>query len=155
MDPGGLRRVWKGQGGSIRSGRVREDPEGSLRFRKGPGGSGRIKEGLVGLGRVWKGLDGSGRALSGLGCFYRVQEGLFRHDGSTLVREVQGCREGSVWVLRVLDSSRVYGGSTRLKRFQGGSLIFLGVFYGLKGSGRIQEGPRGSGRVQEGLGVLG
>ena len=52
MGPGGLRRVWKGQGGSIRSGRVREDPEGSLRFRKGPGGSGRFKECLVGLGRV-------------------------------------------------------------------------------------------------------
>ena len=99
VDPGGLRRVWKGQGGCIRSGRVREDPEGSLRFREGPGGSGRIKEGLVGLGRVWKGLDGSGRALLGLGCFYRVQEGLFRHNGSTLVREGQGSREGSwrIW----------------------------------------------------------
>ena len=58
VDPGGLRRVWKGQGGSIRSGMVREDPEGSLRFRKGPGWSGRIKEGLVGLGRVWKGQTG-------------------------------------------------------------------------------------------------
>ena len=102
MDPGGLRRVWKGQGGSIRSGRVREDPEGSLRFREGPGGSGRIKEGLVGLGRVWKGLDGSGRALLGLGCFYRVQEGLFRHDGSTLVREGQGSHEGYGRVLEGL-----------------------------------------------------
>ena len=99
MDPGGLGRVWKGQGGSIRSGRVREDPEGSLRFRESPRGSGRIKEGLVDLGRVWKGLDRSGRALSGLGCFDRVQEGLDRHDGSTLVREGQGSREGSGRVL--------------------------------------------------------
>ena len=33
--------------------------------------------------------------------------------------------------------------------------MFLGVFYGLGGSGRVQEDPRGSGRVQEGLGVLG
>ena len=41
------------------------------------------------------------------------------------------------------------------RRFQGGSSIFLGVFYGLKGSGRIQEGQQGSGRVQEGHGVLG
>ena len=41
------------------------------------------------------------------------------------------------------------------KRFQGGSSIFFGVFYGVKESGRIQEGPQGSGRVQEGLGVLG
>ena len=64
MGPGGLRRVWKGQGGSAGSGRserVREDPEGSRRLREGAGGAGRIKEGIVGLVRVWKGQEGSGR----------------------------------------------------------------------------------------------
>ena len=55
-----------------------------------------------GLRRVWKCLDGSRRTLSGLGCFDRVQEGLDRHDGSTLVREGQGSQEGSGRVLEGL-----------------------------------------------------
>ena len=63
MDPGGLRRVWKGQGGSGRSGRVREDPEGSRRLREGAGGAGRINEGIVGLVWVLMGQEGSRRVL--------------------------------------------------------------------------------------------
>ena len=51
--------------------------------------------------------------------------------GSGRVKEVEEDLGGS-W--RVLDGSRVYGGSTSVKRFQGGSSIFVGVFYGLKGS---------------------
>ena len=63
MGPGELRRVWKGQGGSRRSGRVREDPEGSRRLREGAGGAGRINEGIVGLVWVLMGQEGSGRVL--------------------------------------------------------------------------------------------
>ena len=62
MDPGGLRRVWKGQGGSIRSGRVREDPEGSLR---GEGGSRRVWEDQGGSCRFGEGLEGSRRVREG------------------------------------------------------------------------------------------
>ena len=69
--------------------------------------------------------------------------------GSRKSRRIWEGPGGSLTVPECMEGPRVY------KRFQGGSSIFLGVFYGLKGSGRIQEGQRGSGRVQEGLGVLG
>ena len=102
MGPGGLRRVWKGQGGSGRSGRVREDPEGSRRLREGAGGAGRINEGIVGLVWVLMGQEGSRRVLGGLGGCDRVQEGLDRHDGSTLVWEGPS---GSGWVSECLIGS--------------------------------------------------
>ena len=59
------------------------------------GGAGRIKEGIVGLVRVWKGQEGSA------GCD-RVQEGLDRHEGSTLVWEGPS---GSAWVSECLVGS--------------------------------------------------
>ena len=102
MGPGGLRRVWKGQGGSGRSGRVREDPEGSRRLREGAGGAGRIKEGIVGLVMVWKGQRGSGRVRGVLGGCDMVQECLDRHEGSTLVLEDPS---GSAWVSECLVGS--------------------------------------------------
>ena len=94
--------------------------------------------------------------MSGLGSFDRVQEGLDRHDGSTLVREGQGSQERSG---RVLEGPWQFQSVWRVQEcaegFREGLQYFWGVFYGLKGSGRIQEGQRGSGRVQEVLGVLG
>ena len=80
------------------SGRAQEGLERSGRVWK----AGRIKEGIVGLVRVWKGQEGSGRVLGGLGGCDRVQEGLDRHEGSTLVWEGPS---GSAWVSECLVGS--------------------------------------------------
>ena len=69
--------------------------------------------------------------------------------GSGRVKEVEEDLGGSWTVPECMEGPRL------CRRFQGGSSMFLGVFYSLGGPGRVQEGPRGSGRVQEGLGVLG
>ena len=80
--PIGVLWVWEGSGGS---GRVREDPEESRRLEEGAVRAGKIKEGIVGLVWVWMGQEGSRRVLGGLRGCDRVQDGLDRHDESTLV----------------------------------------------------------------------
>merc|ERR1711942_420456 len=79
--------------------------------------SGRVQDGLCGSGRAQEGLEGSGRALSGLGCFYRVQEGLFKHGqgGSRKSRRIWEGPGGSLTVPECMEGPRVS------KRFQGGS----------------------------------
>ena len=66
--------------------------------------------------------------------------------GSGRVKEVEKDLGGS-W--RVLDSSRVYGGSTSVQKVLG---RVFNVFGGLLWSGRVWKGPRGPTRIWEGPG---